>query len=58
MFSDVGCLERVYGVGWLGLGSFDGEAGSGEAAGAAVVGEAPLLHKPGSARTHCPESPG
>jgi hypothetical protein len=28
------------------LGALDGEAGAGEAAGAAVVGEAPLLHQP------------
>lgn len=27
-------------------GALDGEAGAGEAAGAAVVGEAPLLHQP------------
>jgi hypothetical protein len=37
-------------VGWRGgfvrLGALDGEAGAGEAAGAAVVGEAPLLHQP------------
>lgn len=27
-------------------GALDGDAGAGEAAGAAVVGEAPLLHQP------------
>jgi len=36
----------VFSVALVRSGALDGEAGAGEAAGAAVVGEAPLLHQP------------
>jgi hypothetical protein len=45
-FRNCACVERVWlkFVGVVCSGALDGEAGSGEAARAAVVGEAPLLH--------------
>jgi hypothetical protein len=45
-FRNLACVERVWlsFVGVVCSGALDGEAGSGEAARAAVVGEAPLLH--------------
>lgn len=44
--------------GFVRLGALDGEAGAGEAAGAAVVGEAPLLHQPRTTPTQARPAAG